>query len=62
MKDITLLDVTPSSLGVETLGDVASVPIFRSTTIPIKKTEIFSMAADSQLSAEIVVLQGEIPG
>merc|ERR1719221_199515 len=59
VKDIVLLDVTPLSLGVETLGGVATVLIARNTTIPTKKTEVFSTATDSQPSVEIVVLQGE---
>eukprot|EP00434_Breviolum_minutum_P030456 symbB.v1.2.026932.t3/scaffold2698.1/size85437/8 len=59
VKDIVLLDVTPLSLGVETLGGVATVLIPRNTTIPTKKTEVFSTATDSQPSVEIVVLQGE---
>merc|ERR1719162_896533 len=59
VKDIVLLDVTPLSLGVETLGGVATVLISRNTTIPTKKTEVFSTAVDSQPSVEIVVLQGE---
>merc|ERR1719291_1425764 len=59
VKDIVLLDVSPLSLGVETLGGVATVLIARNTTIPTKKTEVFSTATDSQPSVEIVVLQGE---
>jgi len=59
VKDIVLLDVTPLSLGVETLGGVSTVMIARNTTIPTKKTEVFSTATDSQPSVEIVVLQGE---
>merc|ERR1712190_249961 len=59
VKDIVLLDVTPLSLGVETLGGVSTVLIPRNTTIPTKKTEVFSTAVDSQPSVEIVVLQGE---
>jgi len=59
VKDIVLLDVTPLSLGVETLGGVSTVLIARNTTIPTKKTEVFSTAVDSQPSVEIVVLQGE---
>src|SRR5207247_4513527 len=54
-----LLDVTPLSLGVETLGGVTTKLIERNTTIPTKKTEVFSTAADSQPSVEIHVLQGE---
>eukprot|EP00928_Gymnodinium_smaydae_P096277 TRINITY_DN8469_c0_g1_i1.p1 TRINITY_DN8469_c0_g1~~TRINITY_DN8469_c0_g1_i1.p1 ORF type:complete len:740 (-),score=180.24 TRINITY_DN8469_c0_g1_i1:261-2480(-) len=59
VKDIVLLDVTPLSFGLETLGGVCTMLIPRNTTIPTKKTEVFSTAADSQPSVEIVVLQGE---
>jgi molecular chaperone DnaK len=59
VKDILLLDVTPLSLGVETLGSVMTKIIPRNTTIPVKKSEIFSTAADSQTNVEIHVLQGE---
>ncbi len=59
VKDVLLLDVTPLSLGVETLGGVMTRLIDRNTTIPTKKTEVFSTAADSQPSVEIHVLQGE---
>ncbi len=59
VKDVLLLDVTPLSLGVETLGGVMTKLIERNTTIPSKKTETFSTAADSQTSVEVHVLQGE---
>jgi len=61
VKDLLLLDVTPLSLGIETLGGVSTVLIERNTTIPSKKTEVFSTAADGQVSVEIHVLQGERP-
>ncbi len=59
VKDILLLDVTPLSLGIETLGAVMTVLIERNTTIPIKKTEVFSTAEDNQTAVDIHVLQGE---
>ena len=59
VKDVVLLDVTPLSLGVETLGGVMTVMIPRNTTIPTQKKEIYSTAADNQPSVEIHVLQGE---
>lgn len=60
-KDIVLLDVTPLTLSIETLGGVATQLIERNTTVPTKKSKIFSTAADSQTSVEINVLQGERP-
>jgi molecular chaperone DnaK len=61
IKDLVLLDVTPLSLGIETLGGVATKLIDRNTTIPAKKSQIFSTAADNQASVDINVLQGERP-
>jgi molecular chaperone DnaK len=59
VKDVLLLDVTPLSLGIETLGGVATKMINRNTTIPTSHTQIFSTASDNQPSVDIVVLQGE---
>ena len=59
VNDVLLLDVTPLSLGIETLGSVTTVLISRNTTIPTRKSEIFSTASDNQTSVEIHVLQGE---
>jgi len=61
VKDILLLDVTPLTLSVETLGGVATPLIERNTTIPTRKSEVFSTAADGQASVEIHVVQGERP-
>ncbi len=61
VKDVVLLDVTPLTLGVETLGSVSTPLISRNTTVPTSKTEVFSTAADSQTSVEINILQGERP-
>jgi len=61
VKDVVLLDVTPLTLGLETLGAVSTPLIPRNTTVPTSKTEVFSTAADNQTSVEINVLQGERP-
>jgi len=61
MKDVLLLDVTPLSLGIETMGGVSTVLISKNTTVPTAKTQVFSTAADNQPSVEIHVLQGERP-
>ena len=61
VKDVLLLDVTPLSLGVETLGGVMTALIERNTTIPVRKSEVFSTAEDSQTAVDIHVLQGERP-
>ncbi|MDM8528974.1 molecular chaperone DnaK [Anaerolineales bacterium HSG24] len=61
VKDVLLLDVTPLSLGLETLGSVMTIQIERNTTIPTKKSEVFSTADDNQTAVDIHVLQGERP-
>src|SRR6267154_1675391 len=61
VKDLLLLDVTPLSLSIETLGGVSTAMIQRNTTIPTRKSEVFSTAADNQTSVEVHVLQGERP-
>jgi len=61
VKDVLLLDVTPLTLGIETLGSVATPIIERNTTVPVRKSQVFSTAADSQTSVEIHVMQGERP-
>jgi molecular chaperone DnaK len=61
VKDVLLLDVTPLSLGIETLGGVNTILIPKNTTVPTSKTQVFSTAADNQTSVEIHILQGERP-
>ncbi len=61
VKDVLLLDVTPLSLGLETLGGVMTTLIERNTTIPVKKSEVFSTAEDNQTAVDVHVLQGERP-
>src|ERR1700726_4902981 len=59
LKDVVLLDVTPLSLGIETLGGIMTKVIERNTTIPARRTEVFSTAEDNQSAVDVVVLQGE---
>lgn len=61
VKDVVLLDVTPLSLGLETLGGEMTVLIERNTTIPVKKSQVFSTAEDNQTAVDIHILQGERP-
>ena len=61
VKDVLLLDVTPLSLGLETLGEVMTTLIERNTTIPVRKTEVFSTAEDNQTAVDVHILQGERP-
>src|SRR4029077_7558172 len=61
VKDVLLLDVTPLSLGIETLGGVSTKLIERNTTIPVRKSQVFSTAADNQPAVTVHILQGERP-
>jgi molecular chaperone DnaK len=61
IKDVLLLDVTPLGLGIETMGGVMTTMITSNTTIPTKKTEVYSTASDNQPGVQIHVLQGERP-